>query len=258
MNRRLPPPPAERALAQGPPAVRRRAQMPCAIDGADELVAWLRLLEQRAVAVKLAGQRGAGIATTISAVDAERGRLAFEAVAQPEALADLVAGDELSAFVSLDEAMLHFDVQAPTLVRGEGWFALEAALPACLYRLQRREAFRVRSLPSTTAAEFRHPGWPEMRLVLRVLDLSAQGCALLLPDDVPPIAAGIEIGGVCLRLDALTRLETRLRVLHLTSIRPGAAGVRLGCEIDGLLPDTAHALQRWVDRLQRRRRPFGG
>lgn len=257
MNRRHPPLPTDRAAARAA-ADPQAAQVAQTIEEPAEVVAWLRLLEQRAVAVNLAGHGGAGFATTIAALDVERGRVAFDAAGPGGMLADLVTGDELSVFVCLDEARLQFDVQGPTLVHGNGWCALEAALPACLIRLQRREAFRVRTLPSTTAAEFRHPSWPEMRLALRVLDFSAQGCALLLPDDVPTIAVGIEICGVSLRLDALTRLETRLRVLHLTSIRPGAAGVRLGCELAGLQPDATRALQRWVDRLQRRRRAFGG
>lgn len=233
------------------------SRLPYAIDDPSELAAWLRLLQQREVAISLADTVGAGISTTIRAVDTERGQLTLDAPDHGAELVGLVASAELSAIASVDEVKVQFDLHGATLVRGERCSVIEAALPERIYRLQRREDYRVRSLPGTTSIELRHPAWPDMRLALRVLDLSVRGCALLLPDDVPTIDAGIEIAGASLRLDALTRLDVRLRVLHLTSIRPGAAGVRLGCALDGLSPTVAHALQRWIDRLQRRQRPFG-
>lgn len=245
--------PAHPAIPSGDPT-----RAPYAIDDRGELVAWLRLLQQRAIVVSLADTEGSAISTTIRAVDTDRGQLTFEAPERGAELLGLMAATELSAIASVEEVKVQFDVHGATLVRGEGWSVIEAPLPDRIYRLQRRETFRMRALPGTTAVEFRHPAWPEMRLALRVLDLSVQGCALLLPDDVPTIDAGVEIGGASLRLDALTRLDIRLRVLHLTSIRPGAAGVRIGCALEGLSPQIAHALQRWIDRLQRRHRPFGG
>lgn len=230
-----------------------------AIEHPLELAAWLRLLGHRAVPIHLAGADGAGIAATIRAVDIERGHFTLDAGAGGHALADLAAGEDCTAVACVDDVKLQFDLHNPLIVHGDTWCALEAPLPRRLYRFQRRKAFRVQA-PSYcgAVARLRHPAFPEMPLSLRVLDLSALGCALQAGDDVPAIEAGIEIGGAKLCLDVLTELDVRLQVLHVTSIGPGNGGRRLGCALNGLSGEAAHALQRWIDRVQRRARRFGG
>src|SRR5574337_1625314 len=101
-------------------------------------------------------------------------------------------------------------------------------------RLQRRAVYRVRGAgPRTLRVEFRHPALPEMQLALRVLDLGVDGCALLLPPDVPAIAPGITINGARIRIGDELPLGISLQVQHLTSIQPGAPGARLGCRFAG-------------------------
>ncbi len=106
--------------------------------------------------------------------------------------------------------------------------------------------------------ELRHPAVPEIALALPVIDLSADGCALLLPPDMPAIEPGVTINGARMRIGGATPLGVSLHVRHLTSIEPGSAGVRLGCRFVALAPEVACALRRHVDRVQRRGRAFGG
>jgi c-di-GMP-binding flagellar brake protein YcgR len=95
---------------------------------------------------------------------------------------------------------------------------------------------------------------PEMRLQLRLLDLSAGGCALQLPPDVPPLPMGVVLEGVWLQLDSATRLPVTLKLLHATSVGAQADGLRLGCELVAPTAGLSYQLQRYVDQLQRRRR----
>jgi c-di-GMP-binding flagellar brake protein YcgR len=98
-----------------------------------------------------------------------------------------------------------------------------------------------------------------MTLALRVLDVSLGGCALRLPDDVPPLAAGTRIAGVTVELDVNTRLRADLTLQHFTQMAAGdepgrAASVRIGCEWRLARVEDERALQRWVDQAQVRQR----
>ena len=75
------------------------------------------------------------------------------------------------------------------------------------------------------------PAMPDMPLSLRVLDLSIGGCALLLPEDVPPLEPGSTLHGVRLELDPVTRLPATLQLQHVSSIHAQSQGLRLGCEM---------------------------
>src|SRR5258705_392066 len=82
-----------------------------------------------------------------------------------------------------------------------------------------------------------------VQVSLNVLDVSIGGCALFLPDDVPPLAPGVLMNGVQIDLDADTRLNTSLRLQHVTSLNPDSHGVRLGCEMVNAGSDGLRALQ---------------
>jgi c-di-GMP-binding flagellar brake protein YcgR len=113
-------------------------------------------------------------------------------------------------------------------------------------------------LRNTPVAKVRHPMIPDMALSLRVLDVSIGGCALFLPDDVPPLQPGVVLNGVQIELGLDTRLTTSLRLQHVTSLNQEAKGVRLGCEIVDPSADTLRSLQRYINQTQRRARALGG
>jgi flagellar brake protein len=141
------------------------------------------------------------------------------------------------------------------LVRGTKHCALQADLPRELYRFQRRDSFRVRTHDrGSPTAHLRHPSMPDMTLALRVLDVSIGGCALLLPDDVPALPAGVRISGVFIELDADTRFDAELKLHHVTAMQSPSRAARLGCEFMHVDPKTTRALQRYIDQTQKRRR----
>ena len=139
--------------------------------------------------------------------------------------------------------------------RGERTSVLSCAPPRELFRFQRRNAYRVRPvLRNSPVARVRHSDIAEMQLALRVVDVSIGGCALFLPDDVPPMQPGVVLNQVQINLDANTRFHVNLRLQHVTSLSAEARGVRLGCEFVHADAATLRALQRFIDLTQKRSR----
>lgn len=229
------------------------AQFRC--DHPSEVLSLLRELRDAATPVALSAPDGATLGATVWSVDGDRRRIAFDVEPGDPQLSALVEANEVTAVAYLDAVKLQFDLRDLVLVRSERATALQSRLPRCLYRFQRRASYRVRTLDrQAPQAVMRHPGVPDMRLSLRVLDLSVGGCALLMPDNLPPLPMGVVLHGVVLELDAETRLPVSLRLQHATSILSKTPGLRLGCELVQPDPATERNLQRYIDHIQKRRR----
>jgi c-di-GMP-binding flagellar brake protein YcgR len=221
-----------------------------------EVLALVRELRDAGTPVALSAPGGTGIAATVWTVDAERGRMSFDVEPGEPKLPELVETNELTAVAYLDSVKLQFDLQELVLVRSARACALQARLPACVYRFQRRSSYRVRMLDrGAPVARLRHPSLPDMTLALRILDVSIGGCALLLPERVPLLPPGLEMGGVTLELDTDTLLEVTLRIQHASSVQAkDGTSLRLGCELLRLDGAGQRTLQRYIDQTQKRRR----
>lgn len=220
-----------------------------------EIVALLRQLADGNVSLGLSTPGGASCTATLWALDPARGLLCLSADENDHQLPALLESDEVVAVAYLDAIKLQFDLHDLVLVHSGRDSALNARFPREVYRFQRRAGFRVRPLLNTRpTATLRHPALPDMRLALRVIDVSIGGLALFLPDDVPAIEPGVEIAQVLVELDGDTRLQVRLVVHHITLLHHESKGVRLGCEMLKLGGDAERALQRYIEQTQKRRR----
>jgi c-di-GMP-binding flagellar brake protein YcgR len=220
-----------------------------------EIAALLKQLAADSTPVVLSGPGGAGWTTVVWTVDIVQQRINFSADADNPHLQRLIEVEEATCVAYLDAVKLQFDAAHLMLVRGNKTCSLQADMPREMYRFQRRRSFRVRTAGrGTPTALMRHPSIPDMQLGLRVLDVSIGGCALMLPGDVPPLPAGLEIRGVRIELDADTRFETDLLLHHVTAIQTPSRGSRLGCEFMHVQPQAQRALQRYIDQTQKRRR----
>lgn len=225
------------------------------ITSSAEIASMLRRLADAGTHVSLSTPHGTPIIATLWTVDAERGRVSFSARADDPRLNAVVECDEATVVGYLDSVKLQFEVSELVVVRAGDDSALTAAFPRELFRFQRRNGFRVQPMLRTTpVARLRHPMIPDMQLGLRVLDVSIGGCALFLPDDVPPLDPGVLMNGVTIDMDADTRVHTGLRLQHVTSLNPDSRGVRLGCEMVSPGSEGLRALQRYIDQTQKRRR----
>ena len=220
-----------------------------------EIRALLKQLMDEVVPLNLSASDGSAYTTTLWTIDPAAGRISFTADMMAHAVQDIVEADECAAVAYLDRVKVQFDVTDLVVVQGHKTSVLQARLPLEMFRFQRRNTFRVRTIERTSpTASFRHPGIPDMSLALRVLDVSIGGCALLQPANVPALQPGVVIKGVRLALDADTRIDAGLMLHHVTSTGAENGSVRLGCEIVGMGPMAQRALQVYIDQTQKRRR----
>ena len=220
-----------------------------------EIAAALQRLCDDNVNLILNGPDGSYCSVRLWTVDKQRATISLSANADDPQLQAVLQCDEAVVVCYLDNVKLQFDVQQLVLVRSGLATALKCQMPSEMYRFQRRESFRVRPiLRNAPVAKMRHPMIPDMMLSLRILDVSIGGCALFLPDDVPPLSPGVTLNGVVLELDQDTRLQTHLRLQHISSINAEARGVRLGCEMINPARDSLRSLQNFIDQTQKKRR----
>ena len=225
------------------------------VESARDIALLLRELNQSDTPVQLSSAAGHHLQTVIWSVDAGADRLSMHAEPDHPQLQGLIETNEATAVAYLEAVKLQFDLDDLVLVRGARASALQARLPKCLYRFQRREAYRVRTVErAAPTAVLRHPSLPDMQMRLRVLDVSIGGCALLLSDDLPRITPGGLLNGVRIELDGDTCFNASLQLHHVSSIQPYSRGVRLGCEFSQLSGDAQRALQRYIEQTQKRRR----
>ena len=228
---------------------------PFRVDSASEIAGLMRQLRDTGTPLVLSDPAGTALVTELWSLDLERQRINFVADDNNPLLQQFVDSDEAVAVGYLDNVKLQFDLHDLLLVRGTGTCALQAQLPLVLYRFQRRSAYRVRTLERhSPTARLRHPAIPDMRLALRVLDVSIGGCALFLPADVPPLTPGVLLNGVLLELTPETKLQTNLRLQHVSVINQDAKGSKLGCEMVNPARDSQRDLQAFIDQTQKRRR----
>ena len=219
-----------------------------------EVRALLRSLMDQTIPLNISSPDGIGYTSTLWTVDASQQRLSFTADMLSPAVHSLVESNEAVAVGYIDKIKLQFDLFDLMLVQGHKACVLQARMPRELFRFQRRNSFRVRTIErSQPTATLRHPAIPDMSIGLRVLDVSIGGCALLLPRNVPDLAAGVVVHGVHIVLDPETSFDVSLHLHHVTSTGSESGAVRLGCEFVGLGP-TERLLQRYIDQTQKRRR----
>ena len=218
-----------------------------------EIALILKQLADGSVPLNLNASNGAVVGATVWTVDVERNSMGLSIDAHDPRTDGLLACQEAVVVGYIDHVKLQFDVDNLVLVRGVRSCVLNCSMPDELFRFQRRHAYRVRPvLRSAPVARMRHSAIADMQLALRVLDLSIGGCALFLPDDVPPMQPGSVLNRVQVDLDVDTRLQVNLRLQHVTSLNPDSHGVRLGCEFVAADAGTLRTLQRFIDQTQKR------
>jgi len=223
------------------------------INGPREVAAMLRQLLDGCVQLNLNSSDGSVVNATVWSMDSERGTLGFNVDPSDPALMAMQECDDIVVVGYLDSVKLQFDVNNPVLVHGTRATILNCAYPREMFRFQRRSAYRVRPvLRSMPVARLRHTDLADMQLALRVLDVSIGGCALFLPDDVPPMQVGGVMNQVQIDLDADTRFHVNLRLQHVTALNSEARGVRLGCEFLRADGTALRSLQRYIDLTQKR------
>ncbi|MEQ1806758.1 MAG: flagellar regulator YcgR PilZN domain-containing protein [Burkholderiaceae bacterium] len=178
--------------------------------------------------------------------------MAFDGDKADAALQRVLESTLVIAVGVIDDVKIQFDVQGLVLVQSATSAALRCAVPRELYRFQRRENFRVRPpVRNAPAARLTHPGLPAL---LRIIDVSAGGCALFLPEGAPPVDAGTLIHGVVLDLEVNVRVQTDLRVQHVSTLSAATNGMKIGCQFVNPNSSSLRNLQHYIAQTQKRAR----
>jgi len=176
----------------------------------------------------------------------------FDGAKDDPRLQRVLGSNQVTAVGGIDDVKIQFDVQGLVLVLGNMSSALRCAVPREVYRFQRRENLRVRPyVRSAPVARIAHPGLPAL---LRVLDVSAGGCALFLPQDAPPIEAGTVLRGVVLDLEVNVHVQTDLRVQHVYAQSDSTAWSKLGCQFLNPTSSSLRNLHHYIAQTQKRTR----
>lgn len=164
----------------------------------------------------------------------------------------VLQSNQVIAVGAIDNVKIQFDVQGLVLVQSSNSSALRCAMPREIFRFQRRDSFRVRTpVRSAPAARLTHAGLPGL---LRILDVSMGGCALFLPGDGASVKAGAVIRDAQLDLEVHVRVQTDLRIQHVSELNAEATGVKLGCQFINASSNSLRGLQNYIAQTQKRAR----
>lgn len=225
------------------------------IEGALAVRAILRDLKVRRVSVSLHVERHAAafLVSRIAEVDEEE--VEFDLSGQDELL-DMLAGVEAVIGVAFPgRVKTQFRLAGFELLTIDppGYPALRAPLPVELYRIQRRDAFRV-SPPQGDQAQCVRRLSPDDEARYILADLSAGGAAVLLP----PLAPVPALGERWLR----SRIETasdliipcELVVRHVVEYPAGSGAHRVGLAFHATPSEVQRQIQLYVLDIDRRSR----
>ncbi|MFZ2524504.1 MAG: flagellar regulator YcgR PilZN domain-containing protein [Candidatus Ferrigenium altingense] len=156
---------------------------------------------------------------------------------------------------SLNQVKVQFSVNEIRAVTHQGYPAFYLPLPASLYRIQRREHFRL-ALPHS---ERLHCVIPINhlqaggRIELPVMDISGGGMRLSCAEDNIEFEPGQTYAGCQINLPEVGKINVTIIVksLVLISPKPGQTIKRVGCEFKNLDNASSILLQHYVTKMQR-------
>ena len=156
---------------------------------------------------------------------------------------------------SLDRVKIQFSVDDVHAVTHRGYPAFYLPLPSVLYRLQRREYYRIaiplfERLYCSIPVSKPHAGG---RIEVPVMDISGGGVRLFCADDGIEFVPGQTYQGCQIDLPQVGRIDVTIVVKNLVSVspKPGQTIKRVGCEFRDLDNASGILLQRYVTKMQR-------
>ncbi len=211
------------------------------------------LLEtQTLVTLRSASGEGSPMVSRVCSVDLNSATLGLELPVGGIPAGSLIG--ELTCEAYIDSIRVQFELGVPT-THGRGLDAmLVSALPALVYRFQRRKAFRVKPHSRAPHADLIPlaevtPVDGQGRYRLRILDISMGGLALLVPPGTLIWPAG-QLFSAHVELDRHSQFNAHLRMEHAHPTDP-QLGTQIGCSFTRLDPEAERTLQRYIDHTQK-------
>jgi flagellar brake protein len=158
----------------------------------------------------------------------------------------------------LETIKIQFTVQSIQLFRSHDGPVLRCPLPANVYRIQRRDSYRVRPLQGEPVVCFVRDG-AGGESGFRVIDFSAGGLALAVPSGSALPAAGQTLRHCRIEVGKRIAIPCELIVRHVSEGLWSEDGAhRIGCEYDRPTSEAARSLQLVVMDIEKRSRHSAG
>lgn len=156
---------------------------------------------------------------------------------------------------SLDHVKIQFSANAARAVTHRSYPAFYLPLPGMVYRVQRREYYRLMlPLSEHMCCVISAGEPPELRQVeVPVMDISGGGVRLSYAEKEIEFVMGQTYAGCRINLPEVGRIEVTITVRNLVSVspKPGQIIRRAGCEFRDLDNASSMLLQRYVTKMQR-------
>jgi c-di-GMP-binding flagellar brake protein YcgR len=218
-----------------------------------EIASLLRRLVTRAQLVRLAIEGGSDTALTVLLeVDEDSGIVVIDCTRSATQNHLIASGAGLGFDTALDRIRIVFEAGHAEPCQYQDLPAFRIALPDSLYRLQRREAYRV-PLRCPIQIPYRTAQGPHL-VEAELRNISASGIAIVV-DEVLDGTIGRVYPDCRIALPGGEAIATALRIANIQKVAlPGGGTTRhLGCEFLGMSSQALTALQRhllWQERQQ--------
>lgn len=174
------------------------------------------------------------------------------------------AAASLICATQLDGVRIQFELPGVSQTSHEGRAALKASLPEEMLRLQRRDTFRL-SVPQHSRIDCviylphndpQQQTGKSLEIKPRVLDVSAEGVALLFPTPEPPLTVGTLFVDSVLVVPEADSVKLTLRVQNIqhVTLPNGTQNLRVGCQMLSPPNRFVTQLQRFMFKIERERR----
>jgi len=249
--------------------------MPGALGGTAESAAWapfridapakrlstLRDILQGEAPVSIGPPGGPVFPATLWSVDGNHARMLFKVETATTATSPVTPPvlplRGLWAATYVGDIKLQFPLSGVTVEPAGDRVLLHADLPKVVFRLPRRQGLRLRKDgKDELSARLSHPLAPDITVELRVLDISASGCALWRPIKVMPLVPDQVIRAVEIVRGGETLFFADMDVRHASPSRDFGPGMRVGCTWGAMSAVARSALEGWIGAAERRRGRF--
>jgi flagellar brake protein len=213
-----------------------------------------QLAARRSMVTAHYGDNNEFLLTTVIDVAADNKTLLLDLGREEVLIANAMASGRLLCVTQIDKVKVQFPLERLERVVHEGFPALRAPLPGVLLRLQRREYYRL-SAPAADTLNCQIPLGDARRVSARVIDISGGGIAVLAPSDESLLQPDMRFKNCQLMLPEFGPITATVHVRSLfrMSQRNGQDMLRAGCQFEDLSPTMAHAIQRYILRIEQER-----
>lgn len=228
----------------------------CLVTSRRQIQSFLRNISESGSRVALYYDGSKGFIMTSLLTIGEKGMWVEQSVDAPKNR-QIAESKRITLVSSHNQVKIQFAVEGARVVTHQGYPAFYLPLPANLYRIQRREYFRL-AIPLSERLRCNVPMNHTLAggsVELPVMDISVGGIRLTCAEENIEFVIGQTYPGCQIELTDVGRIEVALRVKNLVSLspKPGQTITRIGCEFVNLDNASAVLMQRYVTNMQRMR-----